>query len=206
MNKVFRIFLLTTCLFAAGHTVAQDSKKNVDTSFSKTYVDSLKKLQLETVKMYADSLKKVTKNIPEVKVDPKWAELRPVVNLIIVIAFFVVMLVLFIYFFSYLKRNNQRIGFQSIKLIGLILIFPGICILAIVGGESILSGQTLAVLLGTIAGYVLSRDDDAKDTTKDVNKTKDEADKAEANLKEKIKALEDKIKSIKDKNPGLVES
>ena len=204
MNKIFRLCLLSLCLFAASRTFADD-KKNGDTTFSKTYVDSLKKAYADTVKIYRDSLKGVTKNIAEAKVDPKWAEWRPVVNLIIVIAFFVIMLVLILLFFWYLRERKQRIGFQSIKLIGLILIFPGICILAIVGGEPVLSGQTLAVLLGTIAGYVLSRDgDDSKDNApKEVPKPKSEAEKAAAAAAE-IKALEEEIKAIKEKNPGLV--
>jgi len=72
------------------------------------------------------------------------------------------------------------LGFQSIKFIGLSLMFPGICILALIGGSSI-SDATLATLLGTIAGYVLSREDDsAKDALKKENE----------NLKAKVKELE----------------
>lgn len=73
---------------------------------------------------------------------------------------------LIILFFNHIKLHQQRIGYQSIKLIGFILMFPGICILAIVGGDTILSGQALSVLLGTIAGYILSREDESSDTAK----------------------------------------
>jgi len=125
-------------------------------------------------------------------------------NKIVVTGFFVVMIILLYYFFRHIKTQNQRIGFQSIKLIGLILIFPGICILAIAGGKEILAGQTLAVLLGTIAGYVLSRDDEPKDNIpKDQNNFKTENQKKLDDQVAKIKALEDELKQIKDKNPEL---
>ncbi len=106
----------------------------------------------------------------------------------IAIGFFIVMLLLLILFFIHLYRHNQRIGFQSIKLIGLILIFPGICILALIGGTEILGGQTLAALFGTIAGYVLSREDDPnKDTSPDATL-----------FRKKIKALTEKIEKAEN--------
>ncbi|MBK8562032.1 MAG: hypothetical protein IPN76_01410 [Saprospiraceae bacterium] len=74
---------------------------------------------------------------------------------------FALMLYLFYKFFKHLEAHKQRIGYQSIKLIGLILIFPGVCVLAVIG-NGLLNSEVLAALLGTIAGYVLSRDDDSK--------------------------------------------
>ncbi|MBN8641758.1 MAG: hypothetical protein J0L86_08120 [Flavobacteriales bacterium] len=98
-----------------------------------------------------------------------------VLKLIIVIFFFIIMAYLIYKFFNHIELDGikQRIGFQSIKLIGLILMFPGICMLALVGGESVLSGQTLAVLLGTIAGYILSRDDDKNENVNQNSGKKD---------------------------------
>lgn len=151
------------------------------TLYTKTYVDSIKKI-------LNDSLKKVTKESKVGFAPAKFYGPQEIAELIIIIAFFLIMILLIYKFFRHLADHKQRIGYQSIKLIGLILIFPGICILALVGGEKILSGQTLAVLLGTIAGYVLSREDESKQEINDA----------------KIKAYEETIKSLKEGKPSPV--
>ena len=112
--------------------------------------------------------------------------------------FFVVMLFLFYKIFLHLRNKNQYIGFQSIKLIGLILMFPGICIIALVGG-GLIGSSTLAALLGSIAGYVLSTEDDAKNAIlKDAN-SKLQNDKDALDLK--IKALNTQIEQLKTQIP-----
>ena len=108
-----------------------------------------------------DEAKAAEKNDGNIRVMPPISEMT---IQIVSIFFFVVMLFLFYYFFDHIRRNRQRIGFQSIKLIGLILMFPGICIIALVG-NGLIGGSTLAALLGTIAGYVLSREEDNKDSS-----------------------------------------
>jgi len=137
----------------------------------------------------ADSTAKAKENTKpkeEVKTDETTLNSRPATVLsestikTIIIMFFIVTLVLIILFFVQLYLKNMFLGFQSIKFIGLSLMFPGICILALIGGSSI-SDATLATLLGTIAGYVLSREDySAKDALKKENE----------NLKAKVKELE----------------
>lgn len=113
---------------------------------------------------------------------------------IISVLFFVIMLFLFYYFFEHIRRNRQRIGFQSIKLIGLILMFPGICIIALVG-NGLIGGSTLAALLGTIAGYVLSKEDDPKKTTAD--KTLDDLKEENGHLMDDINNLKKEIEKLK---------
>ncbi|GEM_PF-2557875 len=117
---------------------------------------------------------------------------------IVSILFFVVMLFLFYKIFLHLRTNRQFIGFQSIKLIGLVLIFPGICIIALIGG-GLIGGSTLAALLGTIAGYVLSSDDDAKTEALKADNTKLKSDKDA--LKQKVDDLLSEIKTLQSQIP-----
>ncbi len=121
--------------------------------------------------------------------------------LAISILFFVVMLFLFYNFFAHIKKHDQYIGFQSIKLIGLVLMFPGICILAL-AGNNLISDTTLAALLGTIAGYVLSRDEDskAKNANDNLTKLKQENEALEAKYAEMEQKLNDEIATLKNKN------
>lgn len=115
------------------------------------------------------------------------------------IAFFVIMLTLIILFFYHIRYKNQYLGFQSIKYIGLVLMFPGICILALVGGDKLISGSTLAALLGTIAGYVLSRERD--DDGIGNNEQTENLNKQIKSLKEKEAALLKEIETLKQKLP-----
>jgi cell division protein FtsB len=121
--------------------------------------------------------------------------------LVISILFFVVMLFLFYKFFDHIKKHDQYIGFQSIKLIGLILMFPGICILAL-AGNNLISDTTLAALLGTIAGYVLSRDEDSKGKNglDSLAKLKQEKEALEAKYTEMEQKLNAEITALRNGN------
>lgn len=115
---------------------------------------------------------------------------------IISIGFFVIMILLIILFFvSKMKSGNPYFGFHSIKFVGLILIFPGICILALIS-EELIGGATLAALFGTIAGYVLSRD--KEDDSDSSGKSNLENENKE--LSEKFLKLEAEIESLKQVN------
>lgn len=161
-------------------------------------IDSIKKV-------YDAELKKLKEDLANAE-ESKNENIRamPVISertiQIICILFFAVILILLYYFFRHIRTDDhhrQYLGFQSIKLIGLILIFPGICITALVGG-GLIGGSTLAALFGTIAGYVLSKDDDAsKDTLK---KDKDALTTAKDKLiKEKEALTTDNEKLTKEK-------
>ncbi len=60
---------------------------------------------------------------------------------------------LFLYF-RRLKEKDQGFGPNSLKALGVILFLPLILLLAV---TTSFHSETLAALLGTIAGYVLSR-------------------------------------------------
>ena len=55
--------------------------------------------------------------------------------------------------FARLKAKSQGFGPNSLRAIGIVLFVPGILILAVVAD---FKTETLAALLGTVAGYVLS--------------------------------------------------
>jgi len=55
--------------------------------------------------------------------------------------------------FKRLKEKNQGLGPNSLRAIGTVLFIPTLLILAI---SSTFETETLAALLGTVAGYVLS--------------------------------------------------
>ena len=76
--------------------------------------------------------------------------------------------------------------------------FPGICIVALVG-NGLISATTLSALFGTIAGYVLSREDDSKKT--DANKTIIDLKKEKENLTESVKKLNEEIVELKKTQP-----
>lgn len=193
MKKVIILIALLTFLLsdqAIGQ--GQDTTKP---AFTRAFVDSLKKANADSIKKYQSQIKELSH-----RENKSLAVMYPQLSQVVVIAFFVIMIVLIFLFFSHLKRNNTHIGFQSIKLIGLILIFPGICILAIVGGTDVLAGQTLAVLLGTIAGYVLSRDDD-----KDPRPQAGNPAPKDTEQNNRIRALEEEIKELSKRIPPVKE-
>lgn len=55
--------------------------------------------------------------------------------------------------FDRLKAKDQGFGPNSLKALGIVLFIPTLVILALVVNFSL---ETLAALLGTVAGYVLS--------------------------------------------------
>ncbi|MEE1963095.1 hypothetical protein V1387_10405 [Allomuricauda taeanensis] len=115
---------------------------------------------------------------------------------VITVGFFLIMILLIVLFFvSKVKSSNPYFGFHSIKFIGMILMFPGICILALISTD-LISGSTLAALFGTIAGYVLSRDkDDDSDSSGKSNLKKQNKE-----LLEKISKLETEIEALEKGN------
>jgi hypothetical protein len=74
-------------------------------------------------------------------------------KLIAVLGTVVAMLFGLYHVFSRLKAKDQGFGPNSLKAIGLVLFVPSLVILAI---TTSFKTETLAALLGTIAGYVLS--------------------------------------------------
>jgi hypothetical protein len=56
--------------------------------------------------------------------------------------------------FARLKAKNQGFGPNSLKALGLVLFVPTLLVIAVAVPE--FNTQTLAALLGTVAGYVLS--------------------------------------------------
>lgn len=157
--------------------------------------DTLSKPSTETTTEKKEPIKKTDGNSVEEGEDSIFEISEPTVR-IISICFFLIMLVLIVLFFVHIKARKQYLGFQSIKFIGLVLMFPGICILALVGGSSLISGSTLAALLGTIAGYVLSRegdDDGSHRATLKLTNENEELKASEELLKKEITALKEKI-------------
>ena len=77
----------------------------------------------------------------------EWIKFISVIGSIIIIIFglFIV--------FSRLKAKNQGFGPNSLRALGIVIFIPTLLILAIVTDFKI---ETLAALLGTVAGYVLS--------------------------------------------------
>lgn len=74
-------------------------------------------------------------------------------NIITVVGAFVVSIVGLIYVFNRLKVKAQGFGPNSLRAIGIVIFIPTLLILAVVTD---FKTETLAALLGTVAGYVLS--------------------------------------------------
>jgi Ca2+/H+ antiporter len=74
-------------------------------------------------------------------------------KLIAVVGAVVAMLFGLCHVFSRLKAKNQGFGPNSLRAIGVVLFVPSLVILAI---ATDFKTETLAALLGTVAGYVLS--------------------------------------------------
>lgn len=155
------------------------------------------KSELAIAKAKYDSLMKA-----KMEVDKKMAELKnekPTSNsisklsenqiVIICVLFFIVIIVLVILFFINVYKKEQYLGFQSIKYVGLVIMFPGICIIALAGGD-LISNSTLAALLGTIAGYVLSKEDPTSENDNSaLKKTIQELKSSEEKLKAEVERL-----------------
>lgn len=190
MRTRLLILLLVGCL---GYAAPADSAKPAPTP-------KPKKEQKASVSDTADSAKPAPKKTEEIKrILPNISE-KTIEH--IAIWFFVVMLVLIILFFVQAYLRNVYLGFQSIKYIGLVIMFPGICIIALVGGD-LISGETLAALLGTIAGYVLSREDDNKNDSAATTALKKEKEALQATLKDMEAKYKKEIEELKKKLPKV---
>lgn len=75
------------------------------------------------------------------------------IDVVGVIGALIVMLVGMFLVFSRLKEKGQGFGPNSLKALGVVIFLPLIVLLAIL---SDFKPETLSVLLGTVAGYVLS--------------------------------------------------
>ncbi|HBD2759336.1 TPA: hypothetical protein JLJ10_003178 [Escherichia coli] len=76
-------------------------------------------------------------------------------NLIVVLGSIAVMILGLLKIFQRLKEKGQGFGDNSIKAIGVVLLIPTILIISITAD---FDKATVAALLGTISGYILSRD------------------------------------------------
>ena len=74
-------------------------------------------------------------------------------KIIAVIGSIIVILVGLYYVFERLKAKDQGFGPNSIRAIGIVIFVPTLLILAVV---TQFNAASLAALLGTVAGYVLS--------------------------------------------------
>lgn len=187
---LFLLFIFTNAL-ATVQEKTPDNKEVVEKKKS----DSIQKLkqkqelEKEIIDIIEKREKEAAKN--ECPLKPACSETITTVSIL----FFVVMLVLIILFFIQAYKKNMFLGFQSIKFVGLVIMFPGICIVALMGGN-LLPGSTLAALLGTIAGYVLSREDDS--TRQDTLRTeRDALNVDKENLNKEIDTLKEEIKLLK---------
>jgi glucose uptake protein GlcU len=81
-----------------------------------------------------------------------------VIRLIVVIGAVVTMIFGLRLVFNRLKEEKQGFGPNSLKAIGMILFIPTLIIIGVAVAD--FQKETLAALLGTVAGYVLSRSKD----------------------------------------------
>ncbi len=78
------------------------------------------------------------------------------IKIMAVLGSFIVMLSGFLMVYLTLKARQKSFGPVSSRTVGVILFIPSLIILAVTAD---LDAQLLAGLLGTVAGYTLSRDD-----------------------------------------------
>lgn len=194
MKKLQTLFIKVAFLLFFGlmmNTVLTAQTDSIDNKEKKENVVSENKNSSSSEKGKTDS---GAKNKGDEESDKKFPEISELTIQIISICFFLVMLLLIILFFrSKAKSDNPYFGFHSIKFIGLILIFPGICILALIS-DQLINGSTLAALFGTIAGYVLSRDKE-DDSGSSALKAKHKQEKQK--LSEQISILKAEIEQLK---------
>ena len=80
------------------------------------------------------------------------------IRLIAVVGAFAAMLIGLALVFSRLKAKQQGFGPGSLRAIAMVLFIPVLLILPLIVPQ--FQTETLAALLGTVAGYVLSKTDD----------------------------------------------
>ncbi|WP_111308876.1 hypothetical protein [Confluentibacter sediminis] len=205
-------FIITHVLlfFTVSLTTIYAQEKN-NTNTDNPAIEQKSKNEKDSITLLTEKIDDLEKKIAKQNNDQSKA---PLLNIndrtvkIISISFFIVMAILIILFFTNIYLQKQHFGYQSIKYIGLVIMFPGICIVAIIGQGQLISGSTLAALLGAIAGYVLSRENDPKDakdskqpTLNDLQKANDELQKANNELMAKEKKLTDDIVKLKAGQP-----
>ncbi len=125
----------------------------------------------------ADKLSEKAENKPAVKSEKteenvitqptdafsNWLKLLAVVGLLAVMIWGLILI------FGYVKDREIFIGHNTIKLIAFVILLPSICVLSLVS-PNIIQGAVLATLLGTISGYVLSRNQE-NDNDKSIQNT-----------------------------------
>jgi hydrogenase-4 membrane subunit HyfE len=87
--------------------------------------------------------------------------LRDWLNLGAMIGAFAVMFVGLRIVFSRLKAKNQGFGPNSLRALGIVLFLPALLIVPVIVPQ--FRTETLAALLGTVAGYILSKSSDRED-------------------------------------------
>ena len=83
------------------------------------------------------------------------------IRFIAIIGAVVTMLVGLWLVFSRLKAKNQGFGPNSLRAIGIVLFIPTLLVIPLIVPQ--FQTETLAALLGTVAGYVLSKSADKDD-------------------------------------------
>jgi uncharacterized membrane protein YhaH (DUF805 family) len=79
--------------------------------------------------------------------------------------------------FRRLRQRNEAFGANSIKALGLVLFLPSLMLLALVAD---FETETLAALLGVVAGYVLSTTTDRSNAAESVSRPARPASSAES--------------------------
>jgi uncharacterized membrane protein YhaH (DUF805 family) len=79
--------------------------------------------------------------------------------------------------FRRLRQRNETFGANSIKALGLVLFLPSLMLLALVAD---FETETLAALLGVVAGYVLSTTTDRSHSAESVSRPTRPAGSAES--------------------------
>jgi len=79
-------------------------------------------------------------------------------SLVAAVGAIIAMLVGMWFVFERLKQKQQGFGANSLKALGLVLFVPTLVLISVARKE--FQSETLAALLGTVAGYVLSRSKD----------------------------------------------
>jgi|GEM_PF-946624 len=90
-------------------------------------------------------------------------------KVVAVLGSFVVMIYGLVLVFSRLKDKNQGFGPNTLRVIGIVIFLPLLLILSVL---TEFKTETLAALLGTIAGYVLSESGRGEKTEKAQEATK----------------------------------
>lgn len=87
-----------------------------------------------------------------------WLDIpESLLTLVAVVGVIAIMIVGMILVFHRLKKLNRGFGTSSLKSLGIVLFLPSLVLLALLTD---FETETLAALLGTIAGYVLSSAED----------------------------------------------